>query len=146
MTKRSPNPKGAYGLEVVLDLYDCKPEVIRSAKKLREYVTKLCKVLKMEKYGKTLLPHFGYKEDYTVGFSMLQFIETSSITGHFSELWNAAYINIFSCRYFDAKKAINFSVKFFGSKKFKSTPIGITAIFFSSILCSWAILCLMASV
>ncbi len=119
MRKISGNPNGAYGLEVVLDLYDCNPKVIRSSKKLAEYVTKLCKLLKMEKYGKTLLPHFGYKEAYTAGYSMLQFIETSSITGHFSELWNAAYINIFSCRYFDAQKAIKFTVKFFGSKKFK---------------------------
>ena len=105
-------------MEVVLDLHGCNPDVIRSAKKLALYTTKLCSLLKMKKYGKTLLPHFGYNEAHTAGYSMLQFIETSSITGHFSELWNSAYINIFSCRDFDTEKAVTFTVKFFGAKKY----------------------------
>jgi len=106
-------------MEVILDLYECDPKTIRSRKALAQYVTRLCKILNMEKYGKTLLPHFGYKEAHTAGYSLLQFIETSSITGHFSDLWNAAYINIFSCRAFNAPKAVTFTVKFFKSKRFK---------------------------
>lgn len=116
-------PKKAFGLEVVLDLHDCNPRIIRSAKKLSEYATRLCKLLKMKKFGRTLLPHFGYQAEHTKGYSMLQFIETSSITGHFSEYWNSAYINIFSCKDFDVKKAIGFTVRFFGSKKFKKTVL-----------------------
>ncbi|MFH0877715.1 MAG: S-adenosylmethionine decarboxylase [Candidatus Omnitrophota bacterium] len=107
-----------FGLEVILDLYECDPKVIRSGKKLAEFTTKLCRLLKMKKFGKTLLPHFGYNEAHTAGYSMLQFIETSSIVGHFSELWNSAYINIFSCKDFDTEKAVKFSVEFFGSKRF----------------------------
>jgi len=117
MDKSPKFTEGSFGLEVVLDLYECDPKVIRSGKKLEEYTKKLCKLLKMKRYGKTQLPHFGYNEAHTAGFSMLQFIETSSITGHFSELWNSAYINIFSCRDFDADKAIDFSVKYFSAKK-----------------------------
>lgn len=117
MAKSVKFQEGSFGLEVVLDLYKCDPKVIRSAKKLSEYATKLCKLLDMKKYGKTLLPHFGLNAPHTAGYSMLQFIETSSITGHFSELWNTAYINIFSCRDFDTKKAVDFSAKFFGAKK-----------------------------
>ncbi|MBI5873062.1 MAG: S-adenosylmethionine decarboxylase [Candidatus Omnitrophica bacterium] len=109
--------EGSFGLEVVMDLYECNPKVIRSGKLLAEYVTKLCKLLKMKKFGKTQLPHFGYNEAHTSGFSMLQFIETSSITGHFSELWNSAYLNVFSCRDFDTKKCIDFTIKFFGAKR-----------------------------
>ena len=117
MSKNSGYTEGSFGLEVVMDLYECDPRVIRSGKKLAEYTTKLCKLLKMKKYGKTLLPHFGYNEAHTAGYSMLQFIETSSITGHFSELWNSAYINVFSCRDFDTKKAVDFTVSFFGAKR-----------------------------
>jgi len=109
-----------YGMEVILDLYECDPKTIRSKKRLAQYVTRLCKILRMEKYGRTLLPHFGYKEAHTAGYSMLQFIETSSITGHFSELWNSAYINIFSCRAFEARRAVAFTVKFFQAKQFKN--------------------------
>lgn len=117
MSNSSQYKEGSFGLEVILDLYKCDPGVIRSKKKLAMYVTQLCKLLKMKKFGKTLLPHFGHKKALTTGYSMLQFIETSSITGHFSELWNSAYINIFSCMEFDTENAIKFSVDFFGAKK-----------------------------
>ncbi|MFA5038367.1 MAG: S-adenosylmethionine decarboxylase [Candidatus Omnitrophota bacterium] len=119
MPKVSGFREGSFGLEVVLDLYKCDPHVIRSKRLLAEYATKLCKLLKMKKFGKTLLPHFGYNAAHTAGYSMLQFIETSAITGHFSEYWNSAYINIFSCRDFDTDKAIEFTVSFFKAQKAK---------------------------
>ena len=106
-----------YGYELVLDLYDCNPNTISSKKKLQQYVDKLCKVIDMKKYGKTFLPYFGLNEPQTKGYSLVQLIETSSITGHFSELWCAAHLNIFSCKTFDKKLAENFSRKFFGAKK-----------------------------
>lgn len=105
-----------YGVELVLDLHDCDPSVISSKRKLQEYVNQLCRMLKMQKYGKTLLPYFGLKEPYTKGYSMLQFIETSSITGHFSEHWRRAYINIFSCKPYNTKRAREFTRRFFGAK------------------------------
>lgn len=106
-----------YGMEVILDLYDCDPKTIRSSRAIKSFASKMCKLLKMEKYGKTLVPHFGHDDSKTSGYSMLQFIETSSITGHFSETWNSAYINIFSCRKFSSKKAINFTKEYFKAKK-----------------------------
>lgn len=50
-------------------------------------------------------------------YSMMQFIETSSITVHLDEFWNRAFIDIFSCRKFDWKKATKFSQKYFDAKK-----------------------------
>lgn len=105
-----------YGMEVILDLYDCDPKVIRSSKLIASFAVKMCKLLKMKKFGKALTPHFGYGDPKTSGYSLLQFLETSSITGHFSEQWNSAYINIFSCKMFSAKKAIGFTKKYFKTK------------------------------
>ncbi len=120
MEKTKKETKGLFGYELILDLYQCEPDTIRSGKKLKEFADKLCKILKMKKYGKTLTPYFGLNNIQTAGYSLLQFIETSSITGHFSENWNNAYINIFSCKKFDYKKAEEFTVSFFGVKKHKS--------------------------
>ncbi|MFC1645594.1 S-adenosylmethionine decarboxylase family protein [Candidatus Omnitrophota bacterium] len=106
-----------YGMEVILDLYDCDPKLIRSSKAIKSFTRKMCKLLKMERFGQALVPHFGHDDPKTSGYSMLQFIETSSITGHFSELRNSAYINIFSCRKFSSKKAISFTQKYFKAKK-----------------------------
>lgn len=109
--------KKIYGYELVLDLCDCDKSVLSSKKKLQQYVDKLCKLIKMKKYGKTLLPYFGLKAEYTKGYSLVQLIETSSITGHFSDNWGKAYINIFSCRKFDHKLAKKFTRQFFKAKK-----------------------------
>jgi len=112
--------KKIYGYELVLDLKDCDKKVLTSKKKLKQYVDKLCKLIKMKKYGKTLLPYFGLKEEFTKGYSLVQLIETSSITGHFSDNWGTAYINIFSCRKFDHKVAKKFTRQFFKAKRIEN--------------------------
>ena len=112
--------KKIYGYELVMDLSGCDKNAIGSKKKLQEYVDKLCKLIKMEKYGKTLLPYFGLEKDFTKGYSLVQLIETSSITGHFSEFWGKAYINIFSCKKFDPVVAKRFTRQFFRAKSVKN--------------------------
>jgi len=109
-----------FGYELILDLHDCDLEALRSKRKLAEYVDRLCPLIKMVKYGKTLLEYFGTKTPHTKGYSLLQFIETSSITGHFSEHWRRAYINIFSCKPFDPAIAKRFTKDFFKATKMKS--------------------------
>lgn len=112
--------KPIYGYELIIDLFECDPRVITSQTKLQEYVDKLCKLIKMKKYGKTILAHFGENHPHTKGYSLIQLIETSSITGHFSELWNSAYINIFSCKKYDYTLAKKFTKQFFKAKRMKS--------------------------
>lgn len=112
--------KQIYGYELILDLAGCDKKVLKSRKKLNEYSDKLCKLIKMKKYGKALIPYFGQKEAFTKGYSLVQLIETSSITGHFSEYWGKAYINIFSCKKYDHVLAKKFTCEFFGAKKIKN--------------------------
>lgn len=106
-----------FGYELILDLRDCDHKVITSRKKLKEYVDRLCKLIKMKRYGKPLIPYFGENAEYTKGYSLVQLIETSSITGHFSDFWNTAYINIFSCKEYDRELAKRFTVEFFKAKR-----------------------------
>ncbi len=109
-----------FGYELVMDLGECDLAVMSSKKKLTEYVNKLCKLIKMKKYGKVQLPYFGLEKPHTKGYSLLQFIETSSITGHFSEYWRKAYLNIFSCKKYDHQLAAQFTCQFFKAKKIKT--------------------------
>ena len=118
--KKINKNKEYYGVELILDLHDCDPKVIRSKRKLSSYVNQLCRLIKMEKYGPLIIEHFGYGQEKTKGYSIVQLIETSSITGHFSEKWNSSYINIFSCQDFDTKKAEKFTIRFFKAKKVRS--------------------------
>ncbi|MFH2138702.1 MAG: S-adenosylmethionine decarboxylase [Candidatus Omnitrophota bacterium] len=112
--------KKIFGYELVMDLFECDADVITSKKKLKEYVDKLCKLIEMKQYGKTLLPYFGEKEEFTKGYSLVQLIETSSITGHFSDYWGTAYLNIFSCKEYDQELAKKFTKEFFKAKRVKT--------------------------
>lgn len=109
-----------FGWELVLDLYNCDQVAISTAEKIQSYAKELCKVIEMIPYGEPQTPYFGENCEHTKGYSLLQFIETSSITGHFSEGTGAAYINIFSCKEYNAKLAEKFTKDFFGAKKVKS--------------------------
>ena len=108
-----------WGKLASINLYECNKELIRNKKVIKNYLKKLCITIKMEKYGPCLIKKFG--KEKLKGYSALQFIETSSITLHFDETENRAFIDIFSCKDFDAKKAEKFSKKFFKAKKSKKT-------------------------
>jgi len=123
MIKKSKTKKQKlkiYGKELILDLYDCDPKIIRSKKKILEYSNKLCNLLKVKKYGKPICERFALQNPVATGYSLVQLIESSSITGHFSELWNRAFINVFSCKLFDDKIVTDFTKKFFKAKKIKN--------------------------
>jgi len=109
-----------YGKELILDLIDCDPKIIRSKKKILEYTNKICNLIKVKKYGKCLIERFGKNSRWGEGYSFFQFIEESSISGHFLEIQNSAYINIFSCKPFNAKIVKDFTKNFFKAKKIKN--------------------------
>jgi S-adenosylmethionine decarboxylase len=118
--KTNLNKDCCFGWELMINLYGCKIEKISSKKQIQIFVDTLCEQIEMVKYGKTLIPYFGEKQPHTKGYSLVQLIETSSITGHFSEKKRSAYINIFSCKPYDHRKARLFTKDFFGAEKIKS--------------------------
>ena len=111
----SPTPGTTFGWELVLDLHGCNADIISSEKEIRRFARELCEVINMKPYGEPLTPYFGENQEHTKGYSLLQFIETSSIVGHFSEQTGSAYINIFSCKEYDIESAEKFSKDFFGA-------------------------------
>lgn len=116
----SPNPKekDMFGQELILNLYNCDLAKISSGKEIKKFVVELCdNVIHMKRYGKPLIPHFGHDNPITSGYSLVQLIETSNVSAHFSEYKKSVYLNIFSCAWFDPKKTTDFCKKFFGAKR-----------------------------
>jgi S-adenosylmethionine/arginine decarboxylase-like enzyme len=101
-----------WGLLSSLDAKNCDPELIRSAEAIKEYVLKLCELIKMKRFQDTVVVNFG-EDEKVAGYSMFQLIETSCISGHFANLTNAAYIDIFSCKIYDPYVAAEFTREFF---------------------------------
>ena len=109
-----------YGQELTLNLYECNLEKISSGEEIKKFVVQLCdNVIKMKRYGEAFIPHFGHENPMTSGYSLVQLIETSSVTAHFSEYKKSVYLNIFSCAWYDPAKTRDFCVAFFEAKRFE---------------------------
>lgn len=105
--------KSVWGIAASIDIYNCDPETIRSADKIRQFVSQLCNLIEMKKFGETEVIHFG-EEERVAGFSMVQLIETSLISAHFANLTNTVYLDVFSCKPYNPVIVEEFACKFFG--------------------------------
>lgn len=105
-----------WGVSICVDLYECNSDLISSEVHIREYVQKLCKLMDVKTYGACHVVHLG--ENLKVsGFSMFQLIETGSISGHFVNQSQTAYINIFSSIPFYEERVTTNAKEFFEAKK-----------------------------
>jgi S-adenosylmethionine/arginine decarboxylase-like enzyme len=95
----------SWGYHLLLDCKSCDKERITNPETLKEFVKVLIETIDMKAYGEPILKHFAEHNPEVAGYSLLQFIETSSITGHFCDRSGDCYIDIFSCKSFDTEKA-----------------------------------------
>ena len=99
-----------YGYELILDMHGCDVSKF-NRDSLEMYFEKLCKAIDMKRAelhfwdDVGLPPEKHQTQPHTKGTSAVQFILTSSIVVHTLEILEAAYVNIFSCKWFDEKKA-----------------------------------------
>ena len=106
-----------WGFSTSLDLKKCNNK-IRNENDIKDYVIQLCNLIEMKRFGECKIIHFGTGNKS--GYSMVQLIETSNITGHFCDDNNSAYLDIFSCKPYDEKEMANFSKTFFEAESFVS--------------------------
>ncbi|MCK9595662.1 S-adenosylmethionine decarboxylase [Candidatus Pacearchaeota archaeon] len=111
----------SFGKIALINLYGCNPSLIKNKKYIKNFIKELCKLINMKPYGKSQIKRFG--KGNLEGISAVQFIETSSITIHFDETKSRAFIDIFSCKNFNVKKAEIFSKKYFKADKSSSREI-----------------------
>lgn len=110
------SPEEVWGIASAIDIYHCNPETIRDADAIKQFVVELCDLIEMKRFGDTQVVHFG-EDEKVAGYSMVQLIETSLISGHFANLTNAVYLDVFSCKPYDTEKVRAFAQLFFGGKE-----------------------------
>lgn len=111
-----------WGWHLVLNIYNCDPERIKSAEVIRQFVIDLCELIEMRRFGEPTIVNFG-DDPRVAGYSLVQLIETSNICAHFADESCAVYFDIFSCKKFDPQVAANFCVETFGAQKASGTFI-----------------------
>jgi len=115
-----------YGKELILDLHECDVSKF-TRESIRSYFKELCDVIDMQRCEMHFWDDQDTPEDekqtspHTTGISAVQFILTSNITIHTLELLGNVYVNIFSCKDFDANLATEFTEKWFGGQLVKKT-------------------------
>ena len=105
-----------WGMETSVDLVGCDPVAIRDPQHIRAFALALCDVIHMQRYGEPILVHFGAEERVS-GYSLVQLIETSAITGHFIEQVDAACLSIFSCASYPPSQAAAFCQQWFRAQE-----------------------------
>jgi len=110
-----------YGKEVILDLHNCNPKKF-TRKKIKTYFVELCELIDMQRCDLFWWDDYGLPikerqtEPHLKGTSAVQFIMTSNITIHTLDIMKRVYLNIFSCKDFDANLVKKFSEEYFKGK------------------------------
>ena len=114
------NRREAYGAELILDLHDCDVGQF-TRQGIESFFAELCDTIDMERCDLHFWDDVGVPLEEqqtspkTMGTSAVQFILTSTIVIHTLDVLKAAYVNIFSCKAFDAERAGEFTAGWFRS-------------------------------
>ena len=110
-----------YGKELILDIHNCDSSKF-NRRSIKNYIQQLCELIEMERCKLCWWDDYGVPveeqetEPHLKGTTAVQFIKTSNILIHTLDLLKNVYINIFSCKDFDADLAKNFSKEWFKGK------------------------------
>lgn len=111
-----------WGHHLLLNARSCVPATIRSKTLIQDFTHELVKKIDMVPYGKPRVVMFGTGNKK--GYTLVQLIETSNITGHFVEETDDMYLDVFSCKDFEPQTVEDVVRYFFG-------PTNIDALFVS---------------
>lgn len=89
-----------WGHHLLLNARHCVPATIRSKTLIQAFTHDLVKKIDMVPYGKPRVVMFG--SGNKKGYTLVQLIETSNITGHFVEETDDMYLDVFSCKDFES--------------------------------------------
>ena len=91
---------------MILDCSACDREAVRDPGAIRRFCEDLVESVGMVAYGEPVLEHFATHLPEAAGYSLVQLIETSAVTGHFCEASGDAYLDVLWCKDFDPSVAL----------------------------------------
>lgn len=109
-----------WGQHLIMDCIACDIEQVTDEVVLRTFLKELVPAIDMKAYGEPIVKHFS---EHTPGWTIVQLIETSSITGHFVDSNGDAYLDIFSCKKFDVEIVSRMVQEFFIPEKVETTVL-----------------------
>lgn len=117
-----------FGKELIIDMHNCNPKLF-TRRHIRNYFKEVCDITDMVRcklswWDDLYTPEEEKEtEPHLVGTTAIQFIKTSNITIHTLTLLQRTYLNIFSCKDFNADEVLKFSKKWFDGVVINSTVL-----------------------
>ena len=105
-----------WGKHLVLDARGCDIAKANDPEYIKQFTKQLVKEIDMVPYGEPQVVHFADGGD-KAGWTMIQLIETSSIVGHFLDHNGDLYLDVFSCKNFEAETVKNLLDQWFKPEK-----------------------------
>jgi len=112
-----------WGRHLILDCSACEREAVRDGDAIREFCEDLVPSIGMVAYGGPVIEHFATHLPEAAGYSLVQLIETSAVTGHFCDASGDAYLDVFSCKDFDPEVAIHVVERHFSPRSIRQTEL-----------------------
>lgn len=102
-------------------ILDCKKGNINVSSRdmIYSFIKELVPAIDMQAYGEPQIVHFAQHDPSKAGYTLVQLIETSSITCHFVDMSGDFYLDVFSCKEVPVEKTIDVVNKYFNPEKIK---------------------------
>ena len=92
-----------YGKHLIASFKRCNQNII-DKQIISEFLHQLAIDVDMQPFGQPIVERFG--EGIEIGISGVQLIETSAITVHTNDMARDLYLDVFSCKDFDADEVL----------------------------------------
>ena len=107
-----------WGKHLIIDAQGCDIQRVTDPEYIKHFTKELVRQIQMVAYGEPQVVHFADGTDLA-GWTMIQLIETSCITGHFLDHNGDLYLDVFSCKTFEEQVVIDLLKEFFSPGEIK---------------------------
>lgn len=111
----------ATGQHLIIDACALTNDAFASKVAITDFFGRLIDALEMKQLGPLRI--YRVEEPSNRGYTALQVITTSHIAFHADEIGRGFYLDVFSCRPFDAGKVVDLVVGFFAPAHFASSCV-----------------------
>jgi S-adenosylmethionine decarboxylase len=116
-----------WGQHFIVDMSECDLTAVKDKETILTFCSELVEKIGMVPYGEPLLEHFAKHIPSASGYTLVQLIETSSITAHFAENSGDIYLDVFSCKEFAKERVLELCNDFFSPSVVHSIILERTA-------------------
>jgi S-adenosylmethionine/arginine decarboxylase-like enzyme len=108
-----------WGKHLIIDAKGCDISRATDPEYIKHFTKELVRQIEMVAYGEPQVVHFADGTDLA-GWTVIQLIETSNVTGHFLDHNGDLYLDVFSCKTFEEQRVIDCLEHFFSPDEIKS--------------------------